>query len=87
MSTVIRRVFNGNGRGSFVQPINSPVAFKGSTIVASITEVDANGDSFVGSARMTVHNVAPRDGQYVIWVNIEWPDPLRYRLNVLVSND
>ncbi|MGA4843716.1 hypothetical protein [Streptomyces sp. G45] len=87
MSTVIRRVFNGRGRGSFVQPINSPVSFKTSSIVASITEVDGNGDPFVGAARMTVHNVAARDGQYVIWVNIEWGDDLNYRLTVLVSND
>ena len=87
MSTVIRRQFNGRGHGSFVKPINSPVAFKTSSIVASISELDANGNPFVGSARMTVHNVAALDGRYDIWVNIEWPNDINYRLTVLVSND
>ncbi|MFC5720601.1 hypothetical protein ACFP1Z_10550 [Streptomyces gamaensis] len=87
MSTVIRRLFNGRGHGSFVQPITSPVAFATSSIVASISEVDGNGNPFIGSARMTVHNIAARNGEYDIWVDIEWPDDLNYRLTVLVSND
>ncbi|MBT2385449.1 hypothetical protein [Streptomyces sp. ISL-11] len=87
MSTVIRRQFTGTGHGSFVKPINSPASFKTSSIVASICELDANGNPFVGSARMTVHNVAALDGRYDVWVNIEWPSNLTYRLTVLVSND
>ncbi|GAA1194600.1 hypothetical protein GCM10009654_59640 [Streptomyces hebeiensis] len=87
MSTVIRRVVVGSGHGTFKLPVNSSVTNRNSSVVVSISEIDANGNAFIGAARLAVYNVAPRDGGYDLWVEISWNSDLRYRITVLVSND
>ncbi len=55
-----------------------------SKVYVSITEVDANGTPFVGSARYTVHNVSPSSCKVTTWVNIEWGAPIRLIANYTV---
>mgnify|MGYP001098971523 CR=1 FL=1 len=87
MSTVIRRLVTGTGHGNLIRRVSSPVANSASSIVASIHEVDSSGSPFVGSARMTVHNIAPRPTGYDIWVEVSWDQDLNWEIDVLISND
>ena len=63
-----------------------------STVLASIFELAAAPGHgfdfpFIGSASMEVRNVAPRDdGVVSVWVHVDWPSPLRVRLNLRVGN-
>jgi hypothetical protein len=41
---------------------------------------------FLGDARYTLHNVAPRAGGVDIWVNIEWSSDIRLYVDYLVVN-
>jgi hypothetical protein len=41
---------------------------------------------FLGDARYTLHNVAPRPGGVDIWVNIEWSSDIRLYVDYLVVN-
>lgn len=41
---------------------------------------------FIGGARYTLHNVAPRAGGVDIWVNIEWNSDIRLYVDYLVVN-
>lgn len=54
-------------------------------VVVSISQVDPQGSPFVGSARFTVHNVAPYNGGIKVWVNIEWDEQLSVRFTYYVS--
>ena len=40
--------------------------------------------NFIGAARYTVHNVAPRNGAVDIWVNVEWGSPIPLYADYLV---
>jgi hypothetical protein len=55
-----------------------------SKVYVSITEVDANGNPFIGSARYTVHNVSPQNCSVNTWMNIEWGAPIRVIANYIV---
>lgn len=55
----------------------------------SIGEGAAGGPDagkFLGAARYTLHNVAPRDGGVDIWVNIEWSSDIGIYVDYLVVN-
>lgn len=60
-----------------------------SQVFVSVGEGAAGGPDagkFIGSARYTLHNVAPRAGGVDIRVNIEWPSDLPLYVDYLVVN-
>ncbi|MGY1606777.1 hypothetical protein ACI79V_06285 [Geodermatophilus sp. SYSU D00700] len=50
---------------------------KSSFVFVAIGEGAPGGGRFIGSARYTVHNVAPSEGRVSIWANIEYYSPIR----------
>jgi hypothetical protein len=78
----------GKGRGKLILPILRPKIRPSSKVFASISEFNpSNRESFIGAARMTVHNVSPREGSVLVWVEIEWPNDLIFTVNLLVVNN
>jgi hypothetical protein len=60
-----------------------------SQVFVSIGEGTGSGPDdgkFIGGARYTLHNVAPRAGGADIWVNIEWNSNIRLYVDYLVVN-
>jgi hypothetical protein len=60
-----------------------------SRVFVSIGEGAAGGPDngkFIGAARYTLHNVAPRAGGVDIWVNIEWGSDISLYADYLVVN-
>ena len=60
-----------------------------SHVFVSIGEGAAGGPDagkFIGAARYTLHNVAPRAGGVDIWVNIEWSSDILLYVDYLVVN-
>lgn len=60
-----------------------------SKVFVSIGEGTAAGPDagkFIGGARYTVHNVAPRAGGVDIWVNIEWNADILLHVDYLIVN-
>jgi hypothetical protein len=58
-------------------------------VLVSIGEGAAGGPDngkFLGAARYTLHNVAPRAGGVDIWVNIEWGSDIPLYVDYLVVN-
>lgn len=96
MSTVTR-LFSSplQGNGDFVLHANAGTQFvnRDSGVWATICELSQPvGEPldfpFIGAARMSVRNVAPRDDGIIdMWIQIEWGSPLNYRVQVVVSND
>ena len=79
----------GARRGQWVLRLNWSAINPRSQVFVSIAEGAGGGvDSgkFIGSARYTVHNVAPRAGGVDIWVNIEWPSDISLYVDYLVVN-
>lgn len=79
----------GRRRGQQILRLNWAVVNRRSHVFVSIGEGVAGGpDSgkFVGSARYTLHNVAPREGGVDIWVNIEWGSDIPIYVDYLVVN-
>jgi hypothetical protein len=75
------------GHGKLILPFTRPNIHPLSKVFASISEVNpSNRESFIGAARMTVHNVSPREGSVLVWVEIEWPNDLIFTVNLLVVN-
>ncbi|QXJ24705.1 hypothetical protein AGRA3207_006082 [Actinomadura graeca] len=78
-----RAVFTGfaffNTRGQVILNATSGAFTPSTRVVVSIVEVDANNVPFIGSARMTIHNVRPYQGGVHVWANIEWDSNLRVR--------
>jgi hypothetical protein len=78
----------GQGRGKLILPITRPKIRPSSKVFASISELNpSNRESFIGAARMTVHNVSPREGSVLVWVDIEWPNDLIFTVNLMVVNN
>jgi hypothetical protein len=48
----------------------------GAVSAANHVYVAIHEGNFIGDARYTLHNVAPRNGGVSIWVNIEWASPI-----------
>jgi hypothetical protein len=79
----------GGRRGQNVLRLNWSAVNAQSRILVSIGEGTAAGPDagkFIGSARYTVHNVAPRAGGVDIWVNIEWSSDILLYVDYLVVN-
>ncbi|MGG7606142.1 hypothetical protein [Massilia sp. BKSP1R2A-1] len=79
----------GARRGQWLLRLNWGEVDTRSQVFVSIAEGAGGGpDSgkFIGSARYTLHNVAPRAGGVDIWVNIEWPSDISIYADYLVVN-
>ena len=89
MSTVTRvRTLPFQAHGEFLAEWQVTGVGRPASVVAAITEVDGGGQPFLGAARMTVHNVAPRDnGELHLWCQVEWPVDISVRLDVLIVNN
>ena len=55
-------------------------------LFASVSEFGQGGDKFVGTARLTVHNVGLWPGLVRVVTETNWPDPLTLALDVLLVN-
>ena len=59
----------------------------GSQVAVSVCERDTNSVPFLGSARMSVANVVPRnDGSVDVRWQVDWPQQLPVRLNFIIVN-
>nr|WP_315394190.1 hypothetical protein [uncultured Duganella sp.] len=79
----------GARRGQWTLRLNWSAVNPRSRVMVSIAEGAAGGPDagkFIGSARYTVHNVAPRAGGVDIWVNIEWSSDILLYVDYLVVN-
>lgn len=79
----------GARRGQWVLRLNWPAVQPRSKVFVAIGEGAAGGvdaGKFVGSARYTLHNVAPRAGGVDIWINIEWGSDIALYVDHLVVN-
>jgi len=80
------RQYWGFRNGQWLLTLTSSRILARTNVFVSCSEVDANIVPFVGGARYTVHNVAPRAGSVTIRLNIEWPSPLRTQCSYLFVN-
>jgi hypothetical protein len=79
----------GPRRGQVTLRLNWAAVNSRSRVLVSIGEGVAGGPDagkFIGAARYTVHNVAPRAGGVDIWVNIEWSADILLYADYLVIN-
>lgn len=79
----------GRRRGQHVLRLNWGAVDRRSHVFVSIGEGVAGGadnGKFVGAARYTVHNVAPRAGGVDVWVDIEWGADVPVYVDYLVVN-
>lgn len=79
----------GAKRGQWTLRLNWGSVNARSRVLVSIGEGTAAGPDagkFIGAARYTVHNVAPRAGGVDIWVNIEWSADILLFVDYLVVN-
>ena len=57
-----------------------------SSVFAAVSEYRGNPDDrFIGSAVMTVHNIAPFNGGVQVVVTTGWGNPLNVRMDLLVA--
>lgn len=60
--------------------------FTTSAAVASVCELTAPGDQpKLGNAGITVRNVIPNDGNAIIWIYIDFPNPLPIQITLFVD--
>jgi len=79
----------GQRRGQWLLRLNWSAVAPQSRVLVAISEGAGGGpDSgkFIGAARYTVHNVAPRAGGVDIWVDIEWSSDISLYVDYLVVN-
>ena len=76
----------GDRKGQHILNLNWGSVNRNSRVFVAIGEGASGGGKFIGSARFTLHNVAPQDGRVSIWVNIEWGEPIRLYVDYLVIN-
>lgn len=76
----------GDWRGQVILRLNWDFVNANTRVFVSIAEGAGGGGKFIGNARYTVHNVAPRPGGVDIWVNIEWSSPIRLYVDYLAIN-
>lgn len=95
----LQPALNGNGftyrhdwgarHGEWLLRLNWSEINARSQVFVAIAEGAQGGPDngkFVGAARYTVHNVAPRAGGVDVWVNIEWPADISLYVDYLVVN-
>jgi hypothetical protein len=76
----------GDRKGQWTLNLNWGFVNNNSRVFVAIGEGAPGGGKFIGAARYTLHNVAPRNGVVSIWVNIEWGDPIRLYVDYLAIN-
>ena len=79
----------GARRGEWLLQLNWADVGPRSQVFVAIGEGAAPGPDagkFIGSARYTLHNVAPRPGGVDIWVNIDWETDIAVYVDYLVVN-
>lgn len=76
----------GDWRGQVKLNLNWGAVRADSRVFVAIGEGAPGGGKFIGNARYTVHNVAPRAGGVAIWINIEFSSPIRLYVDYLVVN-
>ena len=79
----------GPRRGQWTLRLNWADVTPRSHVFVSIGEGAAGGPDagkFIGAARYTLHNVAPRAGGVDIWINIEWSSDILLYADYLVVN-
>jgi hypothetical protein len=79
----------GARRGQWVLRLNWAAVNPRSRVFVAIGEGAGSGPDdgkFIGSARYTLHNVAPRAGGVDIWINIEWGSDIALYVDYLVVN-
>lgn len=79
----------GNRRGGHRLLLNLGGVTPRSRVFVSIAEGAAGGPDagkFVGNAKFTLSNVAPRAGGVDIWVDIGWDSDIRIYVDYLVIN-
>ncbi|MBF2065959.1 MAG: hypothetical protein IGS39_16290 [Calothrix sp. C42_A2020_038] len=76
----------GDRKGQWTLNLNWGAVNRNSRVFVAIGEGAPGGGKFIGSAKYTLHNVAPQDGRVSIWVNIEWGEPIRLYVDYLVIN-
>lgn len=79
----------GARHGQWLLALNWEAVNPRSRVLVSIAEGAAGGPDngkFIGAARYTVYNVAPRAGGVDIWVNIEWGSDILLYVDYLVIN-
>jgi hypothetical protein len=76
----------GNRNGQWKLNLNWGAIRRDSRVFVAIGECDPAGGKFIGSARYTLHNVAPNNNRVSIWVNVEWRYPIRLCVDYLVIN-
>jgi len=54
--------------------------------MVSLTELDSDGNPFIGDATMKVYNVAPGDGVVFIRGEIDWDEDLNIRANIFIAD-
>ncbi|WP_316525978.1 hypothetical protein [Kitasatospora brasiliensis] len=74
----------GNGTFNLQLPWN--VIGIDSTVVITASEIDSNGNRFVGAAPFQISSIAPGNGVVTFKINIGWNSPLPMRTDVLVFN-
>ncbi|RKT08700.1 hypothetical protein BX285_7064 [Streptomyces sp. 1114.5] len=74
------------GNGTFNLQIPWNVIGIDSTVVITASEIDANGNRFVGAAAFQVSSIAPGNGVVTFKINIGWGSPLPMRTDVAVFN-
>ncbi|MFJ8440704.1 hypothetical protein [Kitasatospora griseola] len=71
--------------GTFTVNFSVPGVTPSSVVMASMTEVNSNGQPFVGDATTTVHNVAPGNGNVRLRGEVGWSSDLSVRVYLLVN--
>jgi hypothetical protein len=76
-----------HGNGQFLLRINDPGITADSRVVAAISEyaTDARVNRFIGSAQMSISNVAPTHGSVQLWINVNWSTALNLRIDYFVD--
>ncbi|MFJ8476168.1 hypothetical protein [Kitasatospora sp. NPDC094011] len=72
--------------GTFNLQLNWNVIGIDSTVVITASEIDSNGNRFVGAAAFQVSSIAPGNGIVTFKINIGWNSSLPMRTDVLVFN-
>ena len=57
-----------------------------SIVMVSLTEVDSNGNPFIGAATMKIYNVAPGFGFVNFRGEIDWDNDLDIRANIFIAD-
>jgi subtilisin family serine protease len=76
----------GDRKGQWKLNLNWGSIHNNSRVFAAIGECRPGGGKFIGGARYTLHNVAPRNGVVSVWVDVQWNDPIRLCVDYLVVN-